>query len=228
MKFLRSLAVSFVAMGALFAASFAQAGIITVTNDPTGTGRAAFGANDTMDWSTLGPTFTSISNPFIGTSNGGLSMTVSQSGSSTFQRRDQGNGWGGNFTDGSQLLWTVGQNGPVSIAFASAIRGVGFQINPDASDTSTTIQLFDTANVSLGLFNLTTNNRSTSSASFLGFSSSMVDIARISISQSPNNDFTINQLSLITTSAIPEPATLAIFGLGLAALGFGRRRKRAA
>jgi len=214
-------------MGALFAAGMAQAGIITVTNDPTGTGRAAFGANDTMDWTTVGAEFAVIANPFIGTSNGGLNMTVSQSGTSSFQRRTMGTSWNGNFTDGPNLLWTRGTNGPISIAFASAIRGVGFQINPNNSDTSTTIQLFDTANVSLGLFNLTTNDRSTSSASFLGFSSSMVDIARISISQSPFNDFTINQLSLITASTIPEPATLAIFGLGLTALGFARRRKRA-
>ena len=105
-----------------------QADII-VTNDPTGFGRPGFGGTDVVDWGLLGPTRTVLSNPFNHTSNGGVNITVSQVGLEGFQRRDEGgNGWTGNFTDGFQLLWTAGRNGPVTIDFATAIQGVGYNV----------------------------------------------------------------------------------------------------
>jgi hypothetical protein len=206
-----------------------QAGIITVTNDPTGTGRPAFGGTDIVDWGVLGPSFTAIPAPFGINSVGGLGLTVSHLGS-FFERRDLNNGWGGNFTDGNILLWTQGSNAPMTIDFASAVKGIGFQINPNFSDTSTTVEVFGAGNVSFGSFNLITNSRATPSGSFIGFTSSLTDITRITLTQAPNRDFAINQLSLIRTtdSAVPEPTTLTMFGLGgalsLAFAGYRRRK----
>ncbi|MCG2577007.1 PEP-CTERM sorting domain-containing protein [Dechloromonas sp. XY25] len=217
-----------VAAGLFFAAiasGTASAGVISITDSPTG--RALFGGNDIVDWGVLGGNFTVVSNPFNISSTGGIGLTVSQS-SGSFQRRDLSTGWGGNFTDGSTLLWTGGDDAhPMSLVFNSLIRGIGFQINPNFSETTTHIEVFGAGNSLFGAFDLTTNDRSQSSADFIGFTSDLVDIARITISQGAHSDFAINQLSLITvgTQQVPEPSALALLGLGLLGLVVSRKSK---
>src|SRR5450432_739086 len=77
----------------------AQASVTLVTS------RAGLAGDDSIDWSVLGGTFTRVSNPFSTSTVGSLGLTVSQS-SGSFMRRDQGNGWSGNFNPGDALLWT--------------------------------------------------------------------------------------------------------------------------
>ena len=203
----------------------ATAGVITLTDSPTG--RSTFGGNDVVDWGGLGPTFAVVSNPFNINSAGGVGLTVSQS-SGSFERRDQGSGWGGNFTDGNVLLWTQGDNAhPMTIAFNSAIRGVGFQINPNFSETLTHVEVFGAGNVLFQAFDVATNDRNQPSADFIGFTSDLIDITSITITQGTRSDFAINQLSLITDGGnpVPEPGTLALVALGLFAVSAARKRK---
>ncbi len=51
--------------------------------------------------------------------------------------------------------------------------------------------------------------------------------------ESAGDDFTVDDLSLtgvpnVPAAPVPEPATLGIFGVGLAGLGWMRRRRKAA
>lgn len=179
-------------------------------------------------WGSLGPSGTTIGNPFTINATGipGLSANVSQAGASSFERRDQPSGWGGNFANGDQLLWTQGTNGPMSLIFSSAISAFGTQIQQDQyGPFVATISAYDAANVLLGtyLVNGTSNGNGDNSAIFLGISST-TGISRIDLSVD-TQDFAINEVRLNgNVTATPEPATLLLMTTGLGLLGVLRRR----
>jgi PEP-CTERM motif len=199
------------------------------------TSRASLGGTDFVDWGTLGVPFTTISNPFTITSNGGVTLSVSQVGANNFERRDQGNGWNGNFAPGDHLLWTAGANGPVTMSYTvGGVSAIGTQLQSDAFGAFTaTITAFDSSNNVLGSF--TENGNSTPNADntaiFLGVTSSSADIFKItySVTSGLGQDFGMNQLDFTSgPSSTPEPSTLAIAGLGgIGFLVYGWRRRRA-
>jgi len=192
------------------------------------TSRPALGGNDYVDWGVLGSAYTVVSNPFTVTSNGGLSMSVSKPGG-PFERRDQGNGWSGNFAPGDHLIWTRDEIGAMTIEFAVPVLGAGAQIQRDAFGSFTgTIQAYDSLNNLLGSFNLTgysafSNNNS---AIFLGVLDNSPSIKKIVfMTDGGSQDFAINRLDLVTQGGpvIPEPGTMLLMGIGGLAIGLGRR-----
>jgi hypothetical protein len=219
----------------------AQAGYTGLTS------RAALGANDFEDWGTLGPSFSTPSNPFAATSNGGLGLSVSQQQPGSFQRLDQNNGWGGNFAPGDALLYTAVETlgsagGPIIISFSHPVVGAGAQIQEDLFGTFTAeILALDGSGNVLGSFSEDgiSNGNGDNSAIFIGIkdssnaaSISKIEFALTAAQNGPTTAFAINEFSIdsAAVAAVPAPPSvipLAIGALGL--LGYGwRKRKQAA
>lgn len=214
----------FIALLLLVSACSAHAVTVAINNP------GALNVDGTIDWGSLGPSFTTVPNPFVipVTGVGGLSATVSQAGTSSFERRDQNNGWAGNFGPDEQLLWTAGFNGPMTLSFSSSIQGIGFQIQQNQFGLFTaTLEAFDSANVSLGLFLFNGNSTfdGDDSAIFIGALSDTADIARIVVNVD-TFDFAING-PLIQSGGgqVPEGgATVVLLLMGCAAVFALRKR----
>jgi hypothetical protein len=201
--------------------------------------RAVLAGTDFIDWGTKGGVFTVLPNPFSVTSNGGLTATVSQA-SGTFERRDQNTGWGGSFNSGDRLLWTRGNNGPITILFATPLTAAGanFQTDFYGGFTARVDALAADGTTVLGsyTFSGTSSSASDGSSPFAGLQATGGDVfyglrfTGLTATSFPN-DFAINQLDLVpgaATNAVPAPAGLVLLGLGLPALGLTRRRAKLA
>ena len=216
---------------ALLLATGAQAQTTFITSE------GAFGApGGTIFWGALGGDFTNVANPFtIGvTGIPGKTADVSQAVQTSFQRRDQGTGWAGNFQNGDQLLWTAGANGPMSLLFNTAISAFGTQIQTDFFGSfMAKILAYDAADVLLGAYVVNGNSspNGDNSANFIGISST-TGISRIELYAEnfdvpgTGQDFAINDVLINDTSAVPEPATLTLMVTGLAGAAAARRRRR--
>lgn len=210
----------------LLAAGPASAALIT--------SQGALSSNDSIGWSQLGPAFTVLppSSPVL--SVGGLSAVLSTTGAH-LERRDQGNGWSGNFTPGDALIWTEQLGPDITITFLNPVFGFGAQVQSDSFGAFT-------AQVTLSngdIFTLDGNSTSSAdgSAIFIGALDGLADISsvRFALTAAPSNtinDFAIDTLFLRTgpvVAGVPEPMTLSLFGAGiLGAVAMRRRRNKSA
>lgn len=185
-----------------------------VTVRPTGT--------DSVDWSQLGPSYTTIPQNFTFTTANGVSGSGSLA-TGTGEVRVQGDGWWGNFTNGDTVTWTD-FNGPLTLNFSQGYTQIGAQIETDAY-IPFTAQICDAT--SCFTEDGVSNADGDGSAIYLGISSS-TPITSVTFSVVGDNDFAINELTLDgPVSSTPEPSSLALLGTGLmGAATLARRRLR--
>lgn len=111
------------------------------------------------------------------------------------------------------------------ISFLPGVNAVAFDVfQVFAAPQGITISLFDISDVLIG----TTEVEATSLGGFFGVIDDMDLIGTISLSaNNPSGAELIDNLAfgLADATAVPEPGTLALFGLGLAGVGFARRRR---
>ena len=162
-------------------------------------------ANDAVYWSQFGLTFTGHRGVWIARSTPGeMTVTVRDAGG-YLERRDQyyGFGWNGNFSANDKLLWTGGENGPMTIHFALPVKAAGAHIQADWNGPFTAqIQAFDISGNFLGSVSIYGNsNTKIGTAVFLGIQDSESDIAYITLGLTDASyhptDFAINDLRLI-------------------------------
>lgn len=205
--------------------------------------RAAFPSTDSVNWSILGPPFTTISSPFTVATTGGSSVTVSHAPGALFERRNQTTGgWFGNFAFGEALLWNRGDNGAITFDPATLISGAGFNVQADFRGAFTfRLDAYDSAGGLLGsVTKIGSSDLNLGTAMFIGFTSAYLDVDKfvgtlVSATEGLSN-FAINTLALsgsapaapnnISVGAVPEPSVYGMMGV-LVILGLvGRERLR--
>jgi hypothetical protein len=192
---------------------------------------AVLPVTDTINWGQLGSTFTQLTSPQTVTSVGGLSASVSDAG--TLERRDEGNGWNGNFTLGDHLLWNQVDLNPITITFATPVTGAGALIQSDQFGAFVaTLSAYNSLGVLLGTetFNGDSTSAGDGSAIFAGLDSTSADISKISFSANNQGvDFAIDTLDLNAGgkvgNSVPDAGFSSLMlGASLAGLGFLRRK----
>lgn len=197
-------------------ASQAFAGITLITN------RADFVATDDVRWEDKGPEGTFLGSSFLIDSHG-TPFTLLVEGEN-MTRYDMGSGWATGFDAGEPLLYNQGR---LSITGAKTCSDIGMDIdsNPFGAFTAH-MAAFDGLGSFLGSVSVNGVSGSDGVTPFIGVHSDISNIHKVVLWVTQNDkvvDFAVDHASYRCCEAVPEPASMAILGLGAAAL---LRRKK--
>ena len=126
--------------------------------------------------------------------------------------------------EGLSMIGTNNQTGTMRIDFDTSVAGVGAFLNWSRFDGDpATISIYDTADTLLELFTLTFGPLGgINNGEFHGFLRNMTDIASIRFTGSYIG---AADLAVLAYNSVPEPGTVALFGIGLMGMGLARRRR---
>jgi PEP-CTERM motif len=228
--------------GCALAASFAIAAPASATITLV---TSSAGFNDSISWSQLGPVGTQVNPSFnLLTSSGGLVGLVTSLGTTDFSRVDQdngtdtSNGWKGNFTANTPLLYNDDVASSVNVSFiSSAVQGAGAQIQADLFGGFTAqITVTDSSGVQTTFSEEGVSNNVEGGAIFIGALSDTADITEIDFALTSAiggdlNNFAVGPVALVNpaimpTSPTPEPGTWAMMLIGFGGLGATLRTSR--
>lgn len=154
-----------------------------------------------------------------GTIKPGVTYSTPLPGSGNFFNIDAGGGFSGGFLD-----TVTGNNRVLTITFDNDIQYFGFDTNYLVGDGMTMNVNF--ASESPHQTMIITNS---SIPEFFGFGSDAADISSITLNGGGAFSFAIDNFRFTAGSNnnVPEPASLALLGIGLAGIGAMRRKQRA-
>jgi centrosomal CEP192-like protein len=180
------------------------------------TSQGAQGANDSVVWAQLGADATSLLATFSANSGGGLGITGTLGGSNSLTAvvcPASPCSWTGGFTAGDTVVWTSDTansgNGPLTLAFANPVSGVGASIQADGPAQFTVKITAFNGGTTLGSFTQTSD--SSGDPTYLGVTdNSGANITSVTYQftacQGDCGDFAIDTLSLNdSTTSTPTP-----------------------
>lgn len=198
--------------------------------------RTALGADISVDWGVFGSSGALLNTPDQRTVP--PVTVVASSSQGQLSRLDEGAGYRGGFTAGERLLTDGGsQSDSFSLRFPTPIMGFATQVDPHYQLGAFTgsVVVYSTSFAPLGTFAFsgTANDAQDGSAPVVGVLSDAADIGRVEFRIDQDRAIggilpysgavAINRFDIRAGTAVPEPAGVALLGMGL--LGFAAARR---